>query len=91
MALRNPRKLYDRQCAECRIDITTTYAPNRPERVLYSVLWEGDFVRSPNHSHQRHYKISKISAFPRNISNIFCGFFPGIWAIIIHNFVLFLQ
>lgn len=31
---RNPRKLFERQCAECRNDIITTYALERPERVV---------------------------------------------------------
>jgi hypothetical protein len=34
MDMRNPRKLYERQCAECQKDIITTYAPERPERVV---------------------------------------------------------
>jgi len=33
MALRNPRKLYDRKCAKCNTDIQTTYSPDRPETV----------------------------------------------------------
>jgi len=33
MALRNPRKLYDRKCDNCGADIRTTYAPDRPEKV----------------------------------------------------------
>lgn len=33
MALRNPRKLYDRQCDKCSKAIQTTYAPDRPEKV----------------------------------------------------------
>ncbi len=34
MNLRNPRKLYERTCAECQKEITTTYAPERPEKVV---------------------------------------------------------
>ena len=34
MALRNPRKLWDRNCANCNKEIQTTYAPERPEKVL---------------------------------------------------------
>ena len=34
MALRNPRKLWDRQCAKCAKPIQTTYAPERPEQVF---------------------------------------------------------
>jgi hypothetical protein len=33
MALRNPRKLWDRICAKCQKPIQTTYAPDRPEIV----------------------------------------------------------
>lgn len=33
MALRNPRKLWDRECAKCGEAITTSYAPDRPEIV----------------------------------------------------------
>jgi hypothetical protein len=33
MALRNPRKLYDRTCMKCGKPIKTTYAPDRPEIV----------------------------------------------------------
>ncbi len=33
MALRNPRKLYDRKCDKCSKDIKTTYAPDRSEIV----------------------------------------------------------
>jgi hypothetical protein len=33
MTLRNPRELHERHCAECGVDIITTYVPDRPERV----------------------------------------------------------
>ncbi len=33
-ALRNPRKLWNRQCAKCKQPITTSYAPERPEKVF---------------------------------------------------------
>ncbi|EKD44619.1 MAG: hypothetical protein ACD_71C00073G0001 [uncultured bacterium (gcode 4)] len=33
MALRNPRKLYERRCDKCEKDMMTTYSPERPERV----------------------------------------------------------
>jgi hypothetical protein len=33
LALRNPRKLWNRQCAKCSKDIQTTYSPDRPEIV----------------------------------------------------------
>jgi len=33
MALRNPRRLWDRKCAKCAKAIRTTYAPDRPETV----------------------------------------------------------
>ena len=34
MALRNPRKLYDRKCDKCSKDIKTTYSPDRSE-IIY--------------------------------------------------------
>jgi len=34
MDLRNPRKLYERACAECQKEIITTYSPDRPEKVV---------------------------------------------------------
>ncbi|MFA5829392.1 MAG: hypothetical protein WC843_02765 [Candidatus Gracilibacteria bacterium] len=33
MEARNPRKLWERNCAKCGVAITTSYAPNRPEIV----------------------------------------------------------
>jgi len=33
MKLRTPRKLYERKCDKCGIEIKTTYSPNRPEKV----------------------------------------------------------
>jgi len=33
MALRNPRKLYDRKCDKCSVDMKTTYSPDREEIV----------------------------------------------------------
>lgn len=33
LALRNPRKLWNRECAKCRKPIETSYAPERPEIV----------------------------------------------------------
>ncbi|PIR48590.1 hypothetical protein COU80_02670 [Candidatus Peregrinibacteria bacterium CG10_big_fil_rev_8_21_14_0_10_55_24] len=33
MVLRNPRKLWDRQCGKCSKEIRTSYAPERPEIV----------------------------------------------------------
>jgi len=34
MAKRNPRKLWNRTCEECSASIQTSYAPERPEKVL---------------------------------------------------------
>lgn len=34
MALRNPRKLWDRKCAKCQKEVTTSYSPDRPEIVV---------------------------------------------------------
>lgn len=33
MARRNPRKLWNRQCAQCGTSLQTTYAPDRPEKI----------------------------------------------------------
>ncbi len=33
LALRNPRKLWERNCQKCQIEILTSYAPERPEVV----------------------------------------------------------
>ena len=33
MSLRNPRKLFERKCDKCGVDMQTTYAPDRPEIV----------------------------------------------------------
>ncbi len=33
MALRNPRKLWERKCDNCSMDIQTTFSPERPEKV----------------------------------------------------------
>lgn len=34
MNMRNPRILHERECAECSEKIITTYAPERPEKIL---------------------------------------------------------
>ncbi len=34
MKLRNPRTLFERSCSDCEKDIQTTFAPDRPEKVL---------------------------------------------------------
>ena len=34
LSLRNPRKLWQRECNQCQIKIQTTFAPNRPEKIL---------------------------------------------------------
>jgi hypothetical protein len=34
MQLRNPRKLWDRQCGTCGKGVQSTYAPDRPEKIL---------------------------------------------------------
>ena len=31
---RNPRKLYERNCAECSLELSTTYSPERPGKLL---------------------------------------------------------
>jgi len=40
MKLRNPRKLYDRKCDKCEIDMKTTYAPDREEIVYCKACYE---------------------------------------------------
>ncbi len=39
-ALRNPRKLWSRNCSQCKADIQTTYAPERPEKVLCEACYQ---------------------------------------------------
>lgn len=34
LALRNPRKLWSRNCGKCAAVVETSYAPNRPEKIL---------------------------------------------------------
>ena len=40
MALRNPRKLFDRKCDKCGKDIKTTYSPDRKEIVYCESCYE---------------------------------------------------
>ncbi len=40
MQLRNPRKLFDRKCDKCEIEIKTTYSPDRPEIVYCEKCYE---------------------------------------------------
>ncbi|MCB9809503.1 hypothetical protein H6771_00820 [Candidatus Peribacteria bacterium] len=40
MALRNPRRLYDRECGQCGAPISTTYAPDRPEQILCETCYQ---------------------------------------------------
>ena len=42
LVLRNPRKLFDRKCDKCQIDMKTTYAPDRKEIVYCEkcYIWE---------------------------------------------------
>ncbi len=40
MSLRNPRKLYDRKCDKCWVDMKTTYSPERPEKVYCEKCYE---------------------------------------------------
>lgn len=40
MGLRNPRKLYERNCSECQIPIETTFSPEKPEKVLCQKCYE---------------------------------------------------
>jgi hypothetical protein len=43
MALRNPRKLYNRNCDKCSKEIKTTYSPNRSEIVYCEVCYNKEF------------------------------------------------
>ena len=43
MALRNPRKLWDRNCMNCNVDIKTTYSPERKE-IVYCENCYNDYV-----------------------------------------------
>ncbi len=43
IALRNPRKLFDRKCDKCGIDIKTTYSPNRSEIVYCESCYMKEF------------------------------------------------
>jgi hypothetical protein len=40
MALRNPRKLFERKCDKCHEVMITTYAPERPEKVYCESCYE---------------------------------------------------
>ncbi len=43
MKLRNPRKLYDRNCDKCSKDMQTSYAPERPEKVYCEACYNKEF------------------------------------------------
>ncbi len=45
MKLRNPRKLYERNCGNCRKTITTTYAPDRAEEVFCEDCYDKGIYR----------------------------------------------
>jgi hypothetical protein len=45
MALRNPRKLFERKCDKCWVDMITTYAPERPETVYCSSCYDKEVMR----------------------------------------------
>lgn len=44
MNLRLPRKLYDRQCANCKQDIQTSYSPERPEIVYCEQCYQSEVM-----------------------------------------------
>ena len=44
MSLRNPRRLYDRNCAKCSVAITTSYAPTQPEIVYCESCYNNEVV-----------------------------------------------
>ncbi len=44
MLSRNPHYLWQRGCAQCGVEITTAYAPQRPEKVLCEKCYQGVVV-----------------------------------------------
>ncbi len=44
MALRNPRKLFERKCDKCGKDMITTYAPERPETVYCEECYNREVI-----------------------------------------------
>ena len=44
VALRPPRKLYDRTCMKCSAAITTPYAPDRPEKVYCEKCYNSEIL-----------------------------------------------
>ncbi|MDP2395561.1 MAG: hypothetical protein Q8S84_00330 [bacterium] len=42
MSLRNPRKLFDRKCDKCGVDIQTTYSPDRLEKVYCERCYDNE-------------------------------------------------
>jgi len=44
MALRNPRKLFERKCDKCGMEMITTYAPERLEKVYCEKCYEKEVV-----------------------------------------------
>ncbi|MFH1218513.1 MAG: hypothetical protein V1679_01580 [Candidatus Peregrinibacteria bacterium] len=42
LALKNPRKLYERKCAGCGVEVNTTYDKNRPEKVYCEKCYLGE-------------------------------------------------
>jgi hypothetical protein len=44
MALRNPRKLYERQCSKCMASLQTTYAPAQPKIIYCEACYNAEVV-----------------------------------------------
>ena len=44
MALRNPRKLYERVCDKCQKEMMTTYSPERPEKVYCEECYNKEII-----------------------------------------------
>jgi hypothetical protein len=40
--LRNPRKLFERTCDNCNVDIQTTFAPERPEKIYCETCYQNE-------------------------------------------------
>ncbi len=45
LKFRNPRKLYLRKCEKCKMDIKTTFAPDRPEKIYCENCYREEVFR----------------------------------------------
>jgi hypothetical protein len=44
LAMRNPRKLWKRQCMNCSKDVETSYAPGRPEKIYCETCYQKEMA-----------------------------------------------